>query len=138
MGVDQGHGHTGRLRERGKTGMIQRIGNKFRNQKGMTMSSVLVAFAVLSLILLMFWQAVTLSSNLFRKSEDIRRETEALYSGFYENTSYQRKNADLSGLSTVRFSEEGGAEAFAVDTYLGGYNDGGERTVYYFGHRKGE
>lgn len=115
--------------------MLKRIAQQLKNKKGMTMSSVLVAFAVLLLILLMFWQAVTISSNIFRLSEDIRKGSEKLFSDFYSDTSYLPRN-EASGSPSRKFyfrDKQGGGFELASD--IGSYEDG-EYEVYYFGQRK--
>lgn len=118
-----------------EAGMLKRIKSKLKSKKGMTMSSVLVAFAVLLLILLMFWQAVTISSNIFRLSEDIRKGSEKLFSDFYSDTSYLPRN-EAAGSPSRKFlfrDKQGGG--FELDSDIGSYKNG-EYEVYYFGQRK--
>lgn len=112
------------------TGLFVRLRRAAGNKKGMTMANVLVAFAVLALTLLLFQQAVTLASNIFRRSEDLRRETEALFADFYENAGVY---TPTPGAQTYVFTDESG-NAFQIQSGETEYPSG-RYSVHYFGGR---
>lgn len=113
---------------------MKRVKNKLRERKGMTMVNVLVAFALLAFILLMFQRSVTLSSKIYRLSEETRRNTEALLSAFYSGTFYDPHGP---GGTTYTFSDSMGG-SFTLDSSEGSFQpEGSPYRVYYFGGRTG-
>ncbi|MEG1427015.1 MAG: type II secretion system protein [Oscillospiraceae bacterium] len=115
--------------------MGAKIKSKLQNQKGMTMVSVLVAFAILLFILAMFSQAVTLSLNLYAKSEDIRKASDALYSAFYRETP-QRGEIEVTPEQFYFLDKE--HQGFSLpDTGVGEYRHEG-KSVWFFAPEKVE
>ncbi len=117
--------------------MQGKLKSKLNNKSGMTMVSVLVAFAIFMSILLMFQQTVRLASNIFQTAEDVRRNTEGLYSSFYENTTYSQKDKanDFSDKGQDKvYTFSNGSESFTLKSFEGYYEDSGSK-VYFFGNR---
>lgn len=64
------------------------------NQKGTTLVEVLVAFTVLLIILMVFYQAVIASGNLLKKADQIESGIEKDDESFYENKENAQKIND--------------------------------------------
>lgn len=94
--------------------------------KGAGLISVVVAFLMLMMILLLFWQSLRLSGNLLARSVDIRRETQELAGGYYRNKSTPTRTADR----ICSFHGESGG--FTLTTQWSAYVQQ-EGTIYYFG-----
>lgn len=112
-----------------------------KNRKGMTMVNVLAAFAVLLFVLLMFSQAVNLSLNIFRKSEDVRKNTEALFSAYYKDSTFTTQSGDFPSSSDVYiFKDQNGKDIAYKRTAEGSFSPSSEQgitgKVYFFGRRE--
>lgn len=119
--------------------MIARLKGAVNNNKGMTMVSVLVAFAVLLFIILMYTQTVELSSKIYQSSEDRRKATEALYSDFYTNTTYSPKAPAAGseyGVKSESFTFSGSdGSSFILSSASGSFAGSNGGKIEFFGNR---
>lgn len=117
--------------------MPKKIRAKLKEKKAMTMLNVLAAFAVLTLVLLLFGQAVNAALNLYRYSEDLRKASEARFSSFYKESNYDSGAGDYSLTEySYTFKEEGGGTAFSTKVKMGEYEKDGGKIWFYGGRKK--
>jgi hypothetical protein len=103
------------------------------NKDGFSMVNVLVAFAMLLLMVIIFSNAMNLALKLYEKSKQIRETDETLYGAFYRNTKYSVTTGDIStDKKTYTFSD--GSTTFTIDSSLGDYKQT-DGDVYFFGQR---
>ncbi|POP33538.1 hypothetical protein C3B58_06995 [Lactonifactor longoviformis] len=101
-----------------------------QNKKGTTLVSVIVSFAILMIIILLFSRSVTLSLNLSKKADKILQETtEAV------NTYYTGDNPQTTP-SILNMTEDGASgSSIAVKLnphFCGKSSDDTDKVIYYF------
>lgn len=73
--------------------------NPLKNNKGMTIVNVLVAFVILLICSVMFQQALKISTDFMDKSSEIRQNLEAALESYYMNEppSYSDNTLNFTG-----------------------------------------
>lgn len=98
-----------------------------RNTKGSSLISVVIAFLLLLIILVIFQRSLQLTNRLLQEAVTIREETNELVGEYY-------MNKESSASQTVNsYSFSGAAGAFRLTTQWSSYA-GEHGTIYYFGN----
>lgn len=94
-----------------------------KQNDGMTMVEVVVAFAVLMLVMGMFAKCLTMANQVFRRSEEILEDSRKLEKGYYLEE--EAVLADIVG-ETLVFTEQEDGGRFSVEVKLREFaNDAG-------------
>lgn len=96
------------------------------NKKGASLVSVMVAFLLLMIILLMFQKSLQLSGNLLARSVDIRKEEQQLIGDYYQN----RTSPTQTTSAGCVFSGDSGS--FLLTTQWSVYRKQ-NASIFYFG-----
>lgn len=97
-----------------------------KDKKGASLVSVIVAFLLLMIILLMFQKSLQLSGNLLVRSVDIRKEEQELIGSYYQNKEMPSQTSD----TVLSFSGDSGS--FSLNTKWSVYR-GPKSSIFYFG-----
>ena len=97
-----------------------------KDKKGASLVSVIVAFLLLMIILLMFQKSLQLSGNLLVRSVDIRKEEQELIGSYYQNKEMPSQTSD----TILSFSGDSGS--FSLNTKWSVYR-GLKSSIFYFG-----
>ena len=97
-----------------------------KDKKGTSLVSVIVAFLLLMILLLMFQKSLQISENLLVRSVDIRKEEQELIGSYYQN----KETPSQSSLASLSFSGEAGS--FSLNTKWSVYREK-NASVFYFG-----
>ena len=109
-----------------KQGLKQTMKRIRKEQKGAGLVSVMVAFLLLVIILLMFQKSLQLSGNLLARSVDIRKEAQALVGAYYQNKTQPTQTQPVRCLFTGDFG------SFSLTTEWSVYQ-GQNAGIFYFG-----
>lgn len=96
------------------------------NKKGASLVSVMVAFLLLMIMLLMFQKSLQLSGNLLARSVDMRKEEQELIGAYYQN----RANPTQAASAGCVFSGDSGS--FSLNTQWSVYREQNS-SIFYFG-----
>lgn len=97
-----------------------------KDKKGASLVSVIVAFLLLMILLLMFQKSLQLSGNLVVRSVDIRKEEQELIGSFYQNKETPSQTSD----AVLFFFGDSGS--FSLNTKWSVYR-GQRGSIFYFG-----
>lgn len=107
-----------------------------QNKKGTTLVSVIVSFAILMIVILLFSRSVTLSLNLSQKADKILQETTEAVNTYYTGTNVQATPCILN------MTEDGGSgSSIAVKLnpeFCGKNSVDTDKVIYYFTPQGGE
>ena len=103
-----------------------RVRQSLDNKKGVSLVSVMVAFLLLMIMLLMFQKSLQLSGNLLARSVDMRKEEQELIGAYYQN----RANPTQAASAGCVFSGDSGS--FSLNTQWSVYREKNS-SIFYFG-----
>ena len=103
-----------------------RVRQIWNNKKGASLVSVMVAFLLLMIMLLMFQKSLQLSGNLLARSVDMRKEEQELIGAYYQN----RANPTQAASAGCVFSGDSGS--FFLNTQWSVYREQNS-SIFYFG-----
>ena len=104
-----------------------RIRQIWDNKKGASLVSVMVAFLLLMIMLLMFQKSLQLSGNLVARAVDMRKEEQELMGAYYQN----RANPTQTAPASCVFSGDSGS--FSLNTQWSVYREQNS-SIFYFGN----
>lgn len=103
-----------------------RVRQSLDNKKGASLVSVMVAFLLLMIMLLMFQKSLQLSGNLLARSVDMRKEEQELIGAYYQN----RTSPTQAVSAGCVFSGDSGS--FSLNTQWSVYREQNS-SIFYFG-----
>ena len=103
-----------------------RVRQSLDNNKGASLVSVMVAFLLLMIMLLMFQKSLQLSGNLVTRAVDMRKEEQELIGAYYQN----RANPTQGASASCVFSGDSGS--FSLNTQWSVYREQNS-SIFYFG-----
>ena len=103
-----------------------RVRQSLDNKKGASLVSVMVAFLLLMIMLLMFQKSLQLSGNLLARSVDMRKEEQELIGAYYQNRANPTQAASIGCVFSGDFG------SFSLNTQWSVYRDQ-NASIFYFG-----
>ena len=103
-----------------------RVRQSLDNKKGASLVSVMVAFLLLMIMLLMFQKSLQLSGNLLARSVDMRKEEQELIGAYYQNRTSPTQAVSAGCVFSGDFGN------FSLNTQWSVYREQNS-SIFYFG-----